>query len=340
MSSARSFLSKYILDPKYSSLMPKKSEYYVVARGRVPGIYKSWFYVLTSNFAYLCRAETETHVSGYPNALHKGFRTESEASQWFLENSDRSTETETGLQSALPVATLLPKFPNTFNPSLLESLPPVTLLSPTHLAPPLPSEEALPADEFAAQDEKVRKQYNIPPDAQIIYTDGACPSNGLNNSRAGIGIFFSPSSPHNISRRLPGPQQTNQRAELFAVLKALEFLHIHKTPGVVVIMTDSKYVISALTVWAQKWEREGWKSVTGTDVVSKDLFKRARDLLGSLRADGVFVHFKHVRGHSGLWGNEEADRLAVRGAWMEPNEDENYDDEELDKEIAEMDIVL
>lgn len=181
-------------------------------------------------------------------------------------------------------------------------------------------------------------------DVLSIYTDGACLANGTLGGRAGIGVFYDVNDPRNISTRLPGPHQTNQRAELYAVLKALESLHT-QPPCVrnVVIFTDSKYVVKGLTVWATKWEQEGWKTLKNKQVVSMDLFKRARDMISTLNANGLTVKFIHVPGHSGIWGNEQADRLAVAGAQMEQNVDENwdsmFDDDELDAMIAEMEDV-
>ena len=208
------------------------------------------------------------------------------------------------------------------------------------LKPPGPSV----GGEQAADDQSMRKTYNVPQDAMMIYTDGACPSNGLVAGRAGIGVFFGLHDPRNISARLPGVHQTNQRAELFAVLKALEILHTGQTrPKKCVILTDSKYVVQALTQWAPNWERKGWKTADRKEVVSKDLFKRARDLMKTLAANGTNVEFRHIRGHSGVWGNEMADKLAVEGAWMEEivlvEWEGVFDDEELDRMIAEMENV-
>ena len=74
--------------------------------------------------------------------------------------------------------------------------------------------------------------------------------------------------------------------------------------------------------------------------MSRDLFQRAKDMLDSLGDRGVNVVLKHVPGHAGVWGNEMADKLAVRGAWLEQVEDmewdEAFDDPELDRLIAEM----
>ncbi len=48
----------------------------------------------------------------------------------------------------------------------------------------------------------------------IVYTDGACTGNGKANPIAGVGAYFGPNDPRNISELLPGEKQTNQRAEL------------------------------------------------------------------------------------------------------------------------------
>lgn len=49
----------------------------------------------------------------------------------------------------------------------------------------------------------------------IIYTDGACRKNGKLGSQGGIGVYFGENDIRNISEKLPGPIQTNQRAELY-----------------------------------------------------------------------------------------------------------------------------
>ena len=143
---------------------------------------------------------------------------------------------------------------------------------------------------------------------------------------------------------LPGHHQTNQRAELFAVLKALELLHTTTpTSPKVIILTDSDYVVKALTIWVRRWEQEGWKTTKRSEVVSKDLFKRARDMVLTLEQKGIIVEFRHIPGHSGIWGNEQADALAVRGASMEEvvntQWDDVFDDEDLDVAIAEMEHI-
>eukprot|EP00973_Karenia_brevis_P047982 6658297-Karenia_brevis.AAC.1 len=72
---------------------------------------------------------------------------------------------------------------------------------------------------------------------------------------AGAGAFWCINSSLNLSLPLPGTRQTNQRAELYAVLKVLE------TEGrPVQICTDSAYVFNGCTVNRFKWKSNGWKN--------------------------------------------------------------------------------
>lgn len=54
-----------------------------------------------------------------------------------------------------------------------------------------------------------------------VYTDGACTNNGQWGARAGYGVFFGSNDPNNISEPLMGKIQTNQRAEMTAVVYAM-----------------------------------------------------------------------------------------------------------------------
>mmetsp|Transcript_4784 Transcript_4784/g.10218 ORF Transcript_4784/g.10218 Transcript_4784/m.10218 type:complete len:306 (-) Transcript_4784:595-1512(-) len=152
-----------------------------------------------------------------------------------------------------------------------------------------------------------------------IYTDGACSQNGKRGARAGVGVYFGDESfEKDISERLEGTVMTNNRAELTAVIRALEAIQRHewKDEERVVVWTDSKYTRSGVEEWVAGWKRNGWKTASGGDVKNKDLWVRLDELRSGCGKMNVEVSIKWVKAHAGLVGNEKADQLAVRGAQM------------------------
>jgi ribonuclease HI len=115
----------------------------------------------------------------------------------------------------------------------------------------------------------------------------------------------------NISERLRGEPQTNQRAELTAILRALQKVSVDQD---VQIHTDSKYSLNCITEWYRGWVAKGWKTQGGEDVKNKDLVQAIRAKIDDRDASGTKTLFQWVRGHGISPGNIEADKLAVRGS--------------------------
>lgn len=150
-------------------------------------------------------------------------------------------------------------------------------------------------------------------DALVIYTDGSSLANGKKGARAGVGVFFGANDPRNISERLVGDPQTNQRAELTAIQRALEVAPVAQK---VQIYTDSQYSINCMTQWAASWERKGWKTATGAEVKNQDIIRKVLALMKERTRAGGETYFQWVKGHSTDVANAAADRLAVQGANM------------------------
>ena len=172
----------------------------------------------------------------------------------------------------------------------------------------------------------------------IIYTDGACKGNGKEGARAGIGVSYGKNDPRNISTSLQGKHQTNQRAELTAIILALEGIvnkpgrfacvsvwnttKINKTPAsaatrkkqVIIIKSDSEYCVKGLNKRLKKWKDNGWLNSKNEPVANRDLWRQV-DKLNSRIAhlNGIVVKVEWVKGHNGEEGNEAADKLAVAG---------------------------
>ena len=117
----------------------------------------------------------------------------------------------------------------------------------------------------------------------------------------------------NVSEPLKGPRQTNQRAELTAVSRALEIAPRHRE---VTIYTDSRYAIDCVTNWYKNWQRNGWLNAKGKPVENKDLITDIRERVEEREGLGRGTYFVWVKGHANDPGNIEADKLAVAGAMM------------------------
>jgi ribonuclease HI len=99
---------------------------------------------------------------------------------------------------------------------------------------------------------------------------------------------------------------TNNRMELRAVLQALEGLPEAAT---VELVSDSRYVVDALSKWIHGWRKRGWKTAEGSPVLNRDLIEAIDG-----RARALKVRYAWVRGHNGHPLNELVDALAQSAA--------------------------
>tara|TARA_Y100000310_G_scaffold143746_1_gene143058 strand:+ start:10057 stop:10545 length:489 start_codon:yes stop_codon:yes gene_type:complete len=146
----------------------------------------------------------------------------------------------------------------------------------------------------------------------LVYTDGAVSNNGRKNAVGGVGVWFGDDEDErNVSERFLLNPITNQRAELFAVVRALGILlKTHPVTIPVTLHTDSVYVYNIVTRWIKKWSVNGWKTSSGQPVKNQHLI---RVLDKQVKNVPFSLTFKHVYGHSGVHGNERADALARAG---------------------------
>ena len=144
-----------------------------------------------------------------------------------------------------------------------------------------------------------------------VYTDGSSLANGKQGSRAGLGVYFGDNDPRNISERLQGEPQTNQRAELQAMFRAMEAVPLNES---IRIYSDSQYSINCVTQWAASWKKKGWVTATGQEVKNQDIIRVILDKMQERSSKGGQTMFQWVKGHATNKGNIAADRLAVNGA--------------------------
>lgn len=147
----------------------------------------------------------------------------------------------------------------------------------------------------------------------LVFTDGSCVGNGTPTAIAGYGVYI-PMLNISISKRLCG-QQTNNRAELTAILEGLKII-LKTCVGAedVTIVSDSVYSINCVTKWIHNW-KPLWRKSDGSAVLNKDLIQEIDMLLSSATMP---IIFKHVAAHTKKQdelshGNEIADKLANDG---------------------------
>jgi ribonuclease HI len=140
-----------------------------------------------------------------------------------------------------------------------------------------------------------------------IYTDGACSGNPGPGGYGTI-LKYGPNE-----KELSGAYDntTNNRMELMAVIKGLESL---KEPCQVILYSDSKYIVDAMTKgWVTRWRSRGWMRNDKERAKNVDLWERVLQL-----ADRHRVRWVWVKGHADNEFNNRCDRLAVEAIKHKP----------------------
>ena len=135
----------------------------------------------------------------------------------------------------------------------------------------------------------------------IVYTDGACSGN------PGPGGWGATIKIDRETFEIYGGEDntTNNRMELIAAIKALEYLNESYEIN---LYTDSNYVKDGITKWIFNWKKNNWKTSSKKTVKNCDLWIQL-DTIQEKRK----VTWNWVKGHSGNIGNERADELARMG---------------------------
>ncbi|EFR03397.1 hypothetical protein MGYG_06396 [Nannizzia gypsea CBS 118893] len=278
------------------------TKFYGIQKGRVPGVYTDW-------------AKAQAQVRGFRGPRYRKFSTR-EAAEAFVRNGQTSSDKDSlpgapglmdgnskdsiGNEYAAGTGPLPPGAEDGFDPNIL--------LDPTtgKMVYKTPEQK---------QETKMQPKPSGPPGMLKIYTDGSALRNGTSRARAGVGVYFGPGDEsRNVSEPLAGSRQTNQRAELTAISRALDIAPKHRD---VTIFTDSKYSIDCVTVWCINWQRNNWVTSAQKPVENKDLIQSILAKIEERNSLKVKTLFEWVKGHNKNAGNEAADRLAVNGANME-----------------------
>lgn len=131
-----------------------------------------------------------------------------------------------------------------------------------------------------------------------IFTDGSAIDNP--GGKGGIAVVVR--YPDHLQRRdeviceIGYAESTNNRMELLACIKALEWIRKNKPwPDVtrVQIITDSKYVADNVGYRAWTWKKNKWRNRHGEPKENTDLWKK---LLSGRQKVGMYVEFVQTKG--------------------------------------------
>lgn len=150
----------------------------------------------------------------------------------------------------------------------------------------------------------------------LIYTDGSSLGNPGPGGYGCVIVFQDREQVIELGDR--NEKTTNNKMELTAIIQSLHFLKKQDVSpqAKIVIRTDSSYAINGITRWIFGWIKNNWKTSTKTEVLNSDLWKELFDIKNYFQ----FIQFEHVRGHSGIWGNERCDMIATSFAAKNPIE--------------------
>ncbi len=143
-----------------------------------------------------------------------------------------------------------------------------------------------------------------------IYTDGSCINNPgpggcasiirINNCRKKkifkAGFFYT----------------TNNRMELMAAIFPLQYLlKFNQNFCIIKIFTDSNYLYAGITNWIYLWKKRNWKNSNNKIIKNIDLWLILENLSSFFKNK---IKWNLIKGHTGDFNNEEADKIAFLSA--------------------------
>jgi ribonuclease HI len=151
-----------------------------------------------------------------------------------------------------------------------------------------------------------------------VYTDGSYKKT-KQGIKCGYGVYFPNNEYKSIGRKFTHEPITNNRAELYAILKAIILCNkvnekrkkLKKNEiKKITIFSDSEYSVKTLTIWYKNWIK------IGKNYLNKDIIDVIMDAIDTVKFK---VKLQHIRAHTGKndehsKANDKADELAKKGA--------------------------
>ena len=154
-----------------------------------------------------------------------------------------------------------------------------------------------------------------------VYTDGSLVKKD-GKIYCGYGIYFPNHEYKSISRKFTHEPITNNRAELYAILKVIVLANIINLDRIknnqtkiqqVNIYSDSEYSVKTFNIWLPKWKKTK-KAYLNPDIIN--------EIDTQIQLAPFKIKFTHIRAHTGKndfhsISNDIVDKLAKKGAFRE-----------------------
>lgn len=309
----------FVKDPTTYHPPSGAAKFYAVRGGRQPGVYTDW-------------AIVQDLIQGWKGIKHKSFATRAEAEAFVKGEAQSQIDGADEGKKKKARKSALDHVPGTIVDETIEpGTGPMPSVAQDGFDPNIKLNPETGKLEYKSAAERGRSKMQAKGLAEgsvlKIYTDGSSLGNGAKGATAGVGVYFGPRDPRyvsrfllsfisnryyrNLSEALKGVRQTNQRAELTAVLRALQLAPLDRD---VLIYSDSNYSIKCVTEWFLNWRRNGWLNASGKPVENKDIIETILTKIEERQVVGSKTLFEWLKGHANDPGNEAADSLAVSGA--------------------------
>ena len=152
-----------------------------------------------------------------------------------------------------------------------------------------------------------------------IYTDGSLVKKD-GKIYCGYGIYFPNHEYKSISRKFIYKPITNNRAELYAILKSIVLSNIINLKRIennqeeikqINIYSDSEYSVKTINIWLPNWKKNK-KEYKNSDIID--------EIEKHIKIAPFKVSLKHIRSHTGnkdihSISNDIVDELAKKGAY-------------------------
>ena len=139
-----------------------------------------------------------------------------------------------------------------------------------------------------------------------IYCDGGCSGNP---GPGGYGMVVMNDNNDIVIEKFSdySNMTTNNIEELKGLIRSLEYCQMHPQDKFI-IWVDSAYAIGCIVTWAPGWENNNWTRPKGKEIKNLDLVKKGYYLYSILQN----CEIRKIKGHSGIIGNELADKLTKK----------------------------